>query len=333
MLSHYVAAINSHFHELGAKNPVRYFQSNGGLAIGKALTDRAVYAINSGPASAPQAGLFVAAPFKKNNVITVDMGGTSFDITLTKDGVTNINKNIDFLRYRIGVPMIQVETLGAGGGSIGWIDEHGPLAGGPAERGRRSRARPATARAARADGHRRQPRPRLSQSGGSARRPPAARRRQGARRDQERSPIRSAFRSSGRPTACTPSSTTTWSTASAASRWSAATIRAISSWWARAARPPRTSRALAREMGIETVILPKLASGLCAFGQIISDVKYNYMATCPVRLEHAAAVREHQQAVQVDRGRRHSPSRGRRVQARPYRYQPQPRHALCRPGA
>ena len=50
------------------------------------------------------------------------MGGTSFDITLTKDGLTNLNKNIDFLRYRIGVPMIQVETLGAGGGSIGWID-------------------------------------------------------------------------------------------------------------------------------------------------------------------------------------------------------------------
>ena len=43
--------------------------------------------------------------------------------------------------------------------------------------------------------------------------------------------------------------------------------------------------ALAREMGIDTIILPKLASGLCAFGQIISDVKYNYMATAPLRLD------------------------------------------------
>ena len=49
---------------------------------GRSMTDRSVYAINSGPASAPQAGLFVCAPFKKNNIITVDMGGTSFDITL-----------------------------------------------------------------------------------------------------------------------------------------------------------------------------------------------------------------------------------------------------------
>jgi N-methylhydantoinase A len=46
--------------------------------------------------------------------------------------------------------------------------------------------------------------------------------------------------------------------------------------------------ALAGEMGIDTVILPKLASGLCAFGQIISDVKYNYMATSPLRLEGKA---------------------------------------------
>ena len=45
---------------------------------------------------------------------------------------------------------------------------------------------------------------------------------------------------------------------------------------------------LAGEIGIDTVILPKLASGLCAFGQIISDVKYNYMATSPLRLEGPA---------------------------------------------
>ena len=46
--------------------------------------------------------------------------------------------------------------------------------------------------------------------------------------------------------------------------------------------------ALASVMGIDTIILPKLASGLCAFGQIISDVKYNYMAPAPVRLDNPA---------------------------------------------
>lgn len=47
--------------------------------------------------------------------------------------------------------------------------------------------------------------------------------------------------------------------------------------------------ALAREMGIRKVLVSKLASGLCAFGQIISDVKYNYMAPAPIRLEGAEA--------------------------------------------
>ena len=111
------------------------------------MTDRSVYAINSGPASAPQAGQYVCSPFKKKNVITVDMGGTSFDITLTKEGLTNLNKNMDFLRYRIGVPMIQVETLDAGGGSIGWIDSPAFSRSGRNRRAR-SRDRPATARAA-----------------------------------------------------------------------------------------------------------------------------------------------------------------------------------------
>ena len=106
ILSRYVAAVDEYFRRLGAKYPVRYFQSNGGLGLGQAISERSVYAINSGPASAPQAGLFVAAPFKKKNVITIDMGGTSFDITLTRNGVTNISKNIDMLRYRIGIPMI-----------------------------------------------------------------------------------------------------------------------------------------------------------------------------------------------------------------------------------
>lgn len=98
-----------------ARGAVRYFQSNGGPAVGDVMRRRAVNAINSGPASAPQAGLYVAAPFGIDNIITVDMGGTSFDITMARAGQTNLNRNIDFLRHRIGVPMIHVETLGAGG--------------------------------------------------------------------------------------------------------------------------------------------------------------------------------------------------------------------------
>ena len=86
-------------------------------------------------ASAPQAALWLGEPWGMRDIITVDMGGTSFDITLTRDGRANVSKNIDFLRYRIGIPMIQVETLGAGGGSIGWIDSMGLMQMGPQSAG------------------------------------------------------------------------------------------------------------------------------------------------------------------------------------------------------
>ncbi|WZB69562.1 hydantoinase/oxoprolinase family protein [Achromobacter xylosoxidans] len=135
VMARYVARIDDYFRGLGARGAVRYFQSNGGLAVGDIMRRRAVNAINSGPASAPQAGLYVAAPFGIDNIITVDMGGTSFDITLARGGQTNLNRNIDFLRHRIGVPMIHVETLGAGGGSIAHLNAFGMLEVGPRSAG------------------------------------------------------------------------------------------------------------------------------------------------------------------------------------------------------
>jgi ABC-type branched-subunit amino acid transport system ATPase component len=70
--------------------------------------------------------------------------------------------------------------------------------------------------------------------------------------------------------------------------------------------------AIAGEMGIDTVVVPKLASGLCAFGQIISDVKYNYMATAPVRLDNDAAYGRIDQAFREieTKGRKHLLSDG-----------------------
>ncbi len=291
ILSRYIDAIDAHFRSLGAPNPVRYFQSNGGLAIGKALSDRSVYAINSGPASAPQAGLFVCAPFKKNNVITIDMGGTSFDITLTKEGITNINKNIDFLRYRIGLPMIQVETLGAGGGSIGWIDAMGLLQVGPHSAG--------------AD-----PGPACYGQGGSE---PTVTDANlvlgylnpdgllGGRLPLDLAKARQAIGAVGEPLGLSVERAA-YGIYTIVNNNMVNGIRRVS---VERGYDPRDFvlvgaggataahiTSLAREMGIDTVILPKLASGLCAFGQIISDVKYNYMATCPVRLDNAAACRK-----------------------------------------
>ncbi|MGD0563221.1 MAG: hydantoinase/oxoprolinase family protein [Roseiarcus sp.] len=281
----YVEAVDAYFKSLGAKQPVRYFQSNGGLAVGSVMTDRSVYAINSGPASAPQAGLYVCAPFKKKNVITVDMGGTSFDITLTKDGQTNLNKNIDFLRYRIGVPMIQVETLGAGGGSIGWIDSLGILQVGPQSAGsqpgpacyNQGGLEPTISDANLVLGY-------LSPDGLLGGRLPL---------DLERARV--AIKTIADPLHLTVEQAA-YGMFTIVNNNMVNGIRRVS---VERGFDPRDFvlvgaggataahiTALAREIGVETIILPKLASGLCAFGQIISDVKYNYMATAPARLDN-----------------------------------------------
>ncbi len=288
ILGSYVAAVDGYFRRLGARYPVRYFQSNGGLAIGRVMTDRSVYAINSGPASAPQAGLFVAAPFKKKSVITVDMGGTSFDITLTKEGLTNTNKNIDFLRYRIGVPMIQVETLGAGGGSIGWIDAMGLLQVGPQSAGAdpgpacygRGGTLPTVTDANLVLGY-------LNPAGLLGGRLPLdlEKARQALKSIADPLGISIERAAYGIYTIVNNNMVNGIRRVSVERGYDPRDFVLVGAGGATAAH----ITSMAREMGIDTVILPKLASGLCAFGQIISDVKYNYMATSPLRLDEPEA--------------------------------------------
>lgn len=285
ILKRYVAAVDAYFRELGARYPVRYFQSNGGLAIGEAMTDRSVYAINSGPASAPQAGLFVAAPFGKRNVITLDMGGTSFDITLTRDGEANLNKDIDFLRYRIGVPMVQVETLGAGGGSIGWIDGVGLLQMGPQSAGSepgpacygQGGEEPTVSDANLVLGY-------LNPDGlVGGRLPLDYQKAYNAIKNKIADPLgisveRAAY---GMFTIVNNNMVNGIRRVSVERGYDPRDFALVGAGGATSAH----ITALAGEMGVDTIIVNKLASGLCAFGQIISDVKYNYMATCPSRLE------------------------------------------------
>jgi N-methylhydantoinase A len=291
-LKSYVSAINEYFINLGGENNVRYFQSNGGLATGEVMIDRSVYAINSGPASAPIAGLSIAKSFNYQNVITVDMGGTSFDITLTKEGSTNLNKNIDFLRYRIGVPMIQVETLGAGGGSIGWIDQMGLLQVGPQSAGANpgpacydnGGEKPTVSDANLVLGY-------LNPEGLVGGKLPL----------NYKNAINSIEKNIAKPLDIEVQKAA-YGIFTIVNNNMVNGIRRVT---VERGYDPRDFvlvagggatgahiTALAREMGIDTVLVSKLSSGLCAYGQIISDVKYNFMATVPTRLNSLKAAEE-----------------------------------------
>ncbi|MEJ2895184.1 caprolactamase subunit alpha [Bordetella avium] len=285
IMGRYVQRIDDYFRSLGARGAVRYFQSNGGLAVGETMRERAVNAINSGPASAPQAGLYVAAPFGIDNIITVDMGGTSFDITMAHGGQTNLNRNIDFLRHRIGVPMIHVETLGAGGGSIAHLNTFGMLEVGPRSAGAmpgpacygKGGTEPTVTDANMTLGYL-QPDAVL---GGSIR----------LNLDRARQAIQEHV---AQPLGLSLERAA-YGISTLVNLNMANGIRRIS---IENGYDPRDFAlvcaggaagmhitALAEEIGSRTVLVPKLASCLCAFGQVISDVKYHFLASAVMVLD------------------------------------------------
>ena len=288
VLERYVRRIDDFFVGLGVTAPIRYYQSNGGMAARDMMVSRAVNAINSGPASAPTAGLHVAGPLGIRNIITVDMGGTSFDITLTKDGKTNLSKNIDFLRYRIGTPMIQVETLGAGGGSIAWIDAMGLLNVGPQSAGAhpgpvcymRGGEAPTVTDANVVLGY-------LNPSyllGGRVKIDGAAARRAIEEKIAKPLGISVEHAAHGIFSIVNNNMVNGIRRVSVERGYDPRDFVLVGAGGATALH----IAALAREIGVRKVLVPKLASGLCAFGQILSNVKYTKMSACPMRVNENA---------------------------------------------
>jgi N-methylhydantoinase A len=83
---------------------------------------RPVHLIGSGPAAAPAAGLYVAGSQGLKNLISVDMGGTSFDVCLIRDGEIPATTESWVGNERVAIKLVDVQSGGSGGGSIGWID-------------------------------------------------------------------------------------------------------------------------------------------------------------------------------------------------------------------
>lgn len=111
-------------------------QSNGGLMTVETAKRQPVRTALSGPAAGVTAARAIAAAAGFPNIITCDMGGTSFDVSLIADGAAALaaQTSVDF-GMTIRVPMIEITTIGAGGGSIASIDASGLLQVGPESAG------------------------------------------------------------------------------------------------------------------------------------------------------------------------------------------------------
>jgi N-methylhydantoinase A len=135
VISRYLSALTSRLEELAFGGTLLMMQSNGGVATPAEISERAALALQSGPAAGPTAGLRQLAPHGVWDCITVDMGGTSFDAALVSDGEPLVMVDGVVDRWRLALPMIDIHTIGAGGGSIAWLDEGGLLHVGPQSAG------------------------------------------------------------------------------------------------------------------------------------------------------------------------------------------------------
>lgn len=137
ILKRYLSRLTARLQEEGFHGILLIMQSNGGVTTPEAVTELAASTLLSGPAAAPVAGVAYAEPHGHRSFITVDMGGTSFDAALIKDGEPIVTTDGKVNRHALALPMMEINTIGAGGGSVAWIDEGGLLRMGPKSAGAR----------------------------------------------------------------------------------------------------------------------------------------------------------------------------------------------------
>ncbi|MCZ6637657.1 MAG: hydantoinase/oxoprolinase family protein, partial [Alphaproteobacteria bacterium] len=134
ILDRYLEQLSARLGAGGFQGVLLIMQSNGGVMSPEVARKKAALTLLSGPAGGPVAGLAYASVHGLAKAIVVDMGGTSFEAALVIDDPVMVNEGqID--RLRIALPMLAINTIGAGGGSIGWLDEGGLLRVGPQSAG------------------------------------------------------------------------------------------------------------------------------------------------------------------------------------------------------
>jgi N-methylhydantoinase A len=136
ILARYIARLEHRLAEAGVTTRQTYvMQSNGGTATFTAAARRAVATVLSGPAGGVTAGVAACRSTGFDNVITFDMGGTSCDVALIKAGEPLVASRGQIDGRDLAVPMLDINTVSAGGGTIAAVDRFGALRVGPQSAG------------------------------------------------------------------------------------------------------------------------------------------------------------------------------------------------------
>ncbi len=115
--------------------PVYVMRSNGGLREASSLRRRPVETVLSGPAGGVAGATFLAEALGLQEVMTLDMGGTSADLALLHEGEPTWTTEAQLAGHPLALPVLDIATIGAGGGSVAWLDPGGALQVGPRSAG------------------------------------------------------------------------------------------------------------------------------------------------------------------------------------------------------
>jgi len=140
LMTRYLGNLRSRLEEAGFAGRLLVQTSQGGMATAETLARTPIHTLNSGPALAPVAGQAIARHAKiGSDIIVADTGGTTYDVSLVRGGRIPMTRDTwlgqPYQGHMTGFPSIDVKSIGAGGGSIAWLDDSGLLHVGPQSAG------------------------------------------------------------------------------------------------------------------------------------------------------------------------------------------------------
>jgi len=140
LIGRYLGGLTERLSAAGFTGRTLVLTSQGGMLDAHDLAQKPIHAINSGPSMAPIAGRnYAGLDSDSQNVIIADTGGTTYDVSLVRDGRIPLTKETwigqPFRGHMTGFPSIDIKSVGAGGGSIAWVDAGGLLHVGPRSAG------------------------------------------------------------------------------------------------------------------------------------------------------------------------------------------------------
>ncbi len=135
VMDSYIGKLEAQLSGAGVKSALQLMQSRGGITSAAMCAERPVLTLLSGPAAGVIGGRMIAAQTGRKNVLTLDLGGTSNDVALIQNGESKLSTDGKIGAYPCRQAMMDISTIGTGGGSIAWVDAGGWLRVGPQSAG------------------------------------------------------------------------------------------------------------------------------------------------------------------------------------------------------